>query len=366
MADGFERNVHGLLGLPFDAMDMAGATRRIRDAALHRQRCFFSTPNLNWLVARLSDKAFRNSVIESDLSIADGIPLIWVARILRIPIRERVAGSGVFENLRDGYGDRISVYFFGGMEGMAEAACKRLNSDPSSLVCVGYECPGFGSVENMSSDEIINRINASGADFVVVSLGARKGQAWIARNRDRLSAPVISHLGAVVDFVAGRLTRAPIWTQRVGLEWLWRIKEDPKLWRRYLFDGLVFLRLLVTRVAPYRWFIGWHKPASSELEGAGAEQLDHGSEIVIRLRGAWVLDNLQPLRECFSRVALAGKDVRLELEHVTYVDSAFIGLLMLLYGDRKRQGRRLVVGNLKIGVRRIFRYACAEYLLDAQ
>lgn len=364
MADQFGRNVHCLLGLPFDAVDMAGAVSRIRDAAMRRQSCFLSTPNLNFLVACLSDDAFRNSVIDGNLSTVDGTPLVWVAKLLRIPIHQRVAGSDLFENLRRGNRGRLSVYFFGGEEAVAEAACRRLNSDPSDLVCVGYECPGFGSVEDMSSDETIDRINASGADFVVVSLGAKKGQAWIARNRGRLHAPVISHLGAVVNFVAGTVSRAPVWVQRSGLEWLWRIKEEPSLWRRYVADGLAFVRLLLTCVIPYSWLIRCRRPARQELEGAGVELLGNGSEVVLRLRGAWVLENLRPLRECFSRLELAGKDIRLDMEHVSYVDSAFIGLLMLMYGDRKRQGRSLSVGNLEERVRRIFRYACAEFLVD--
>jgi N-acetylglucosaminyldiphosphoundecaprenol N-acetyl-beta-D-mannosaminyltransferase len=363
LSDGFDRNVHCLLGLPFDAVDMAGAVRRIRDAVTRREPCLLSTPNLNFLVACLTDGAFRDSVIDSDLSIPDGMPIVWIAKLLRMPTRTRVTGSGLFESLRGGSAPPISVYFFGGTEGAAEAACERLNAHPSGLVCVGHVYPGFGSIEEMSSDKSIAEINASGAEFVVVSLGARKGLAWIARNRSRLSAPVISHLGAVVDFVSGRLRRAPIWIQRAGLEWLWRIKEDPGLWRRYAGDGLRLLQLLVTRVLPYRWFISWHSPTSKELQRTRLELLDDDAEIVIHLRGAWVLENLGPLRQCFSRSARGRKDVRVEMEDVTYVDSAFIGLLMLLHGDRKRQSSRLSVSKPNERVQRIFRYACAEFLL---
>lgn len=366
MPNFFERDVYCVLGLPFDALDMASAVSRIRRAATCRQPCFFSTPNLNFLVGCLSDDAFRDSVIESDLSIADGTPIVWVASLLGIPLRERVSGSGLFEELRGGNQGRIAIYFFGGLEGVAEAACRRLNSEPSGLVCVGYECPGFGSVDDLSSDEAIARINASGADFVVVSLGARKGQAWIARNRDRLFAPVISHLGAVMNFVAGTVRRAPRWLQQLGLEWLWRIKEEPGLWRRYFADGLVFLRLLVTRVVPLWWINSCHRPARSALDGVDMELIDRGTDVVIRLRGAWVVENLRPLRECFSREELAPRDIRLELEQVSYVDSAFIGLLMLLYGITKHRGRRLSIGNLQENVRRIFRYACADFLLDSR
>ena len=369
MLPDFNREIHCLLGLPFDAVSLAQAEQRIRAATVTRTPCFLSTPNLNFMIACQSDYEFRNSVINSDLSIVDGMPLVWIARALGIPIRERVAGSDLFEKLRAASSARLSVYFFGGMEGVAESACRRINSEKSALACVGYEYPGFTSVQEMSSNETIDKINASGADFLVVSLGAKKGQAWIEHNRARITVPVISHLGAVVNFVAGTLNRAPGWVQWAGLEWLWRIKEEPGLWHRYTTDGLALLKLLVTRVVPYTWFMYWHKPSAQELNAAAIELLDDdegGDETIIRLHGAWVQENLTPLRKCFSSLALAGKDVRIELDHVTYIDSAFIGLLILLYGDRKRQGKRWSVGTLQKNVRQIFRYACAEFLLGAR
>ncbi len=362
----FSREVHCLLGLPLDAINQASAVQRIRAAAANRSPCFLSTPNLDFLLASQSDPAFRDSVIDSDLSLADGMPLVWLSRLLGMPIRERVAGSDVFEQLSAESTTRLSVYFFGGMEGVAETACKRLNAEPCGLFCVGFESPGFASVQEMSRTESIEKINASGADFLVVSLGAKKGQAWIERNRALISVPVISHLGAVVNFVAGNVGRAPVWMRRSGLEWLWRIEEEPKLLRRYILDGLMFLRLLITRVIPYAWLMYRHKPANHELGSAAIELSDKGGEIIIRLRGAWVLENLRQLRESFSSHTLEGRNVRIDLEQVTYVDSAFIGLLLLLYGDRKQQEKRLSVGNLNNRVRQIFRYACAEFLLDTQ
>ncbi|MBI5891278.1 MAG: WecB/TagA/CpsF family glycosyltransferase [Nitrosomonadales bacterium] len=364
MPANFDREVHCLLGLPFDAVSMAGAAKSIRAAAENRIPCFLSTPNLNFLVAAQSDIAFRNSVINSDLSIADGMPLIWIARLLGVPIRERVAGSALFETLRSGSVRQITIYFFGGPNGVAENACRRLNAEAGGLRCVGFDSPGFGSVDEMSSEAVLQRINDSNPEFLVVSLGARKGQAWIERNRSRISAPVISHLGAVVNFVAGTVKRAPVWMQKVGLEWLWRIKEDPVLWRRYLFDGLALLRLLATRVVPYAWFKLFHKPEVRELEFAAITLFDEGARISIRLRGAWDNANIAPLRECFASPVLAGKDIRIELQDVTYIDSAFIGLMLLLYGDRGRQERQLSIANAKPEVRRIFRYGCAEYLLE--
>lgn len=358
------REVHCLLGLPFDSVNMAEAEHRIRVAAADHSRCFLSTPNLNFLIAAQNDVAFRNSVINSDLSVADGMPLVWIARLLGIPLRERVAGSALFDALRQPSEKSLSVFFFGGPEGAAEAASQKLSLEGQGLTCVGFETPGFGSVEEMSKEGFIQRINASKADFLVVSLGAKKGQAWIERNRKQITVPIISHLGAVVNFVAGTVQRAPVWMQRIGLEWLWRIKEDPVLWRRYASDGWAFMSLGITRVIPYAWFVYWNKPAVQELCSTAIKLFENGDEVVIQLSGAWVQDNLMPLRECFSKISQEKINIRINFEQVSYVDSACIGLLMLLYGEQLQCGKQFIVENASTGVRKIFRYACAEFLFE--
>jgi N-acetylglucosaminyldiphosphoundecaprenol N-acetyl-beta-D-mannosaminyltransferase len=119
----FERRVVCVLGLPLDVIAMPAAVERVRAAVRQRTPLFLSTPNLNFAINGLRDPAFRDSVINSDLSVADGMPLVWVARLLGLPIRERVPGSGLLERLRDGGPlDQVSVYFFGGPEGVAQAA----------------------------------------------------------------------------------------------------------------------------------------------------------------------------------------------------------------------------------------------------
>lgn len=351
--------MHCLLGLPIDAIDLAGAERRIRAAAAARMPCFMSTPNVNFVVHSRSDDAFRNAVLHSDLSVADGMPLVWLARLIGIPLPERVAGASLFEALRGGEG-RLKVYFFGGPDGAAEAAGRRLASDAKGLVCVGYDSPGFGSIEEISSEETIRRINASNADLLVVALGAQKGQAWIERNRGRLDVPVVSHLGAVVDFAAGIVRRAPDWVQRAGLEWLWRIKERPALWRRYLNDGTALALLLLTRVLPYAWYARRHA-ADAPAEGY-VEVREGEPEYTVALRGAWTRANIDVLRRGFTAAAQSAKDVRLDVAAVIYVDSAFVGLVMLLRGYLEQHGRRLAIQPLPRPVRRVMEYCCAEFL----
>lgn len=359
----FNRDIHCLLGLPFDAVNLTETVTRVRDAASRQQRYFLSTPNLSFLIGCLADSGFRDSVVNSDLSIADGMPLVWMARLLGLPIRERVAGSGVFEALRGDRAHRMTVYFFGGPEGVAERACQKLNMEAAGMVCAGHDCPGFGSIDDMSSESVIARINASGADFLVVALGAKKGQAWIVRNRDRITVPIISHLGAVVNFVAGTVHRAPVWMQRSGMEWLWRIKEEPGLWRRYLGDGLALLTLLVRRVIPYAWYLRRHKVGAGQLAMARVETRDDGKNFIIRLQGAWTQQNIAPLRDCFFNAVLAGKDVKMEMGGVTHVDSAFVGLVMLLQGHQMQYGRKVLLDSPQQPVRRVLKYCCVEYLL---
>src|SRR5258708_34542559 len=109
----------------------------------------------------------------------------------------------------------------------------------------------------MSRDEIVDKINLSGADFLVASLGAQKGQLWLQRNHHRLLIPVRAHLGASLNFQAGTVRRARPIMRKFGLEWLWRIKEEPKLWGGYWNDDSVRFRLLFTHVVPFAFGTWW-------------------------------------------------------------------------------------------------------------
>lgn len=337
----FNRNLHCLLGLPFDALTLEQAVAQIRRAIDSRTRCFVSTPNLNFLIAAQTNAAFRRSVIHSDLSLADGMPIVWLAKLMGIPIRERVAGSDVFEALRDGSGDgkKIKVYFFGGPPGIAGRAATQINAEGRGMACVGFESPGYGSVEDMSSTSTIAQINQSGADFLVVSLGAAKGQAWIEHNLAALDVPVVSHLGAVVNFVVGSVQRAPRWMQKTGLEWLWRVKEEPGLWRRYVDDGKALIKLCLTRVPrglAYQWRFG------SELKGdpnADFKLVESPDGTQIQLAGRCTLDNIQTFRSACSSLALRAPQYTVDISRMGYVDHAFLASLTMLCFHRMRMGR---------------------------
>lgn len=360
----FYRPVYCVLGLPIDVVSLEAAQQRIYMAAANRRRCFLSTPNLNFAIACLTDKAFRNSIINSDLSTADGMPLVWVARLFGVPMRERVTGSGLFERLQERPDRVLSVYLFGGPDGAAAEAAARINTAASGLRCVGSHSPGYVSIDAMSSDSIIHAINDSRPDFLIVALGARKGQEWIERNLPRLQVPVVSHLGAVVNFAAGQVKRAPLWMQRSGLEWLWRVKEEPALWQRYLRDGMSLMRLLLTRVLPgaiYQRLAAMSGAARAESWISFCDQTDRRC---LKPHGAWHEGNLLRIRRSFDKIARLQIDIEIDLSETRYVDSAFIGLLMLMYGHQARLGLGFSVHGASPSLRRIFKAHCAEFLLQ--
>ena len=349
------RNVFCLLGLPIDIVTMREAVGAIRAAVRERRRLFVSTPNLTFLIACQTDDAFRQSVIESDLSVADGMPLVWMSRMLGIPVAERVTGSGIFECLRGESpppGDApIRVFIFGGPPGAAQAAGARINAASPGLQCVGFETPGFGSVADMSGDDLIMRIEQSGADFLLVALSAQKAQAWIMHNRHRVSVPVICNMGAVVNFEAGIVRRAPAWLQRTGFEWLWRIKEEPMLWRRYWRDGKACLRLAILQLLPYMVWLRLHRPTDREQPVIQYQHDAQGSHV--RIIGA-VPDKMPlALRESIDRAVARRGDLTLDLAAVTYLGPRFAGEILTLEPAFAARGCTLRLVGLTPRLRRL-------------
>ncbi|WP_188149399.1 WecB/TagA/CpsF family glycosyltransferase [Teredinibacter waterburyi] len=245
------RQLTSIFGLPFDVVSERQAIDHLISCIESNKRCFLSTPNLNFAIASQNNRSFRQSVLESDLSVADGMPLIWISKLAGPCLPERVAGSSVFQELyKTPANSKIKVFYFGGNPGVAELAHQETNRVSPGMESVGFYDPGFGSIDDMSSADIIEKINTAKPDFLLIALGAVKGQAWIQHNQHRLDASVISHLGAVINFVAGSVSRAPKFWQRIGAEWLWRIIEEPSLWKRYFSDGKMFTQLFFTRVIP--------------------------------------------------------------------------------------------------------------------
>jgi N-acetylglucosaminyldiphosphoundecaprenol N-acetyl-beta-D-mannosaminyltransferase len=360
------RSVYCVLGVPIDAVNIESVLDKIETAVANRATFLISTPNLNFIVNSLSDPQFRETLLVSDLCSADGAPVVWIARLLGLPIKERVAGSDLFERLQDLSlrRRRISVFLFGGARGVAATAATTLNSQIGGLKCVGTIDPGFCEVNEMSQDHVIETINSSGADLLSVSLGAKKGQSWLYHNHTRLTIPVRAHLGAAINFQAGVIKRAPKVVRVWGLEWLWRIKEEHYLWKRYLNDGLVLLRLLLTRVLPLVFISSWHRLGRKLRPGELLiTRRDHDQSITMTLCGL-ALDRNVPTAIPFFREALSeNKDIILDLSNIQMIDARFFGLLLMLRKELKCQGSRLNFVCVPKSITKLFRLNQLKFLL---
>lgn len=361
------RPVYCVLGMPIDAVNMAAVVDRIDAAAANRAPLLISTPNLNFLVGSLSDPEFRESLLDSDLCPPDGAPIVWIARLLGLPVKERVAGSDLLDELRGrrtGMG-RLTIFLFGGAKGVAEAAARTINARPGGLNCVGTMDPGFCEVDEMSRDHVIETVNSSAADFLVLALGAKKGQLWLQRNHNRLTIPIRAHLGAAINFQAGSVKRAPPILRAWGLEWLWRIKEEHYLWRRYRDDALILLRLLFTRVLPLAVLTRWHGFLStSQTINLLIEKTLDGQSTLIRLGGVASEKQIPQAISCFQEALEFNKDVIVDLSDARVIDARFLGLLLMLRKKLKARGAKLIFIGISRRMGRIFRLSEAEFLLS--
>lgn len=336
MSSPFDRDVWAIFGMPIDNVTLDEAVALIERAVETRERLSFVTPNVNWMVRALNEPKAMRQIIKADLSLADGWPVVWLARKLGMPLKERSAGADLFDRLRkrpEQSATPIRVFFFGGRDGAAERAHEVLSQDGGHVVPAGWLNPGYGDLDSMSGQDVIDTINAAKPDFVLVSLGAAKGQDWIERNQDALEAPVIAHLGAVVDFVAGTVTRAPKWMSQSGLEWLFRIFADPSLWKRYWNDGRALLSLMWRRLGILQ--------KAGRIDGAAKPMQDALTNQTLELKGDLVLAERAALRRSMAKLSERAGALTLDLTNVKTIDASALGQIRMLEQISMERGSEL-------------------------
>jgi N-acetylglucosaminyldiphosphoundecaprenol N-acetyl-beta-D-mannosaminyltransferase len=364
--DDLSRDVYCVLGIPVDAIGMLSCLHRIYAAAAGSVPFLISTPNLNFLVISQSDRDFRESLLLSDLCPADGMPIVWIARLLGIPIKNRVAGSDIFDALKTGQdaAKPLKVFLFGGANGVVETACRALNAQPGGLYCVGSFNPGFGSVDEFSRDDVIDKLNSSGADFLVVALGAQKGQSWLQRNHHKFTIPVRAHLGASINFQAGTVARSPPVMRKLSLEWLWRIKEEPYLWRRYWNDGRVLLQLVFKRVLPLVTLTWWLWLRDERRENGLVVKQTHDSErVIVGLSGPATVQHVEKAISAFKSAIAMEKQIVVDFSNTCSIDARFLGLLLMLRKKLKNDGASPTFKGLSPALKNVFRLNGLEFLL---
>jgi N-acetylglucosaminyldiphosphoundecaprenol N-acetyl-beta-D-mannosaminyltransferase len=364
-SDDLARDVYGLLGISLDAVNFPDLLHSVEEAVAHASPFLISTPNVNFLINSQENSEFRESILQSDMCLADGMPLIWIAKLLQVPINERIAGSDLFGRLKSAASRSrpIRIFLLGGADGVAESVRNKLNAERCGLECVGVLNPGFGTIEEMSTAPIIGAINASRPDLLAVFFGAQKAQTWLMHNHHRLQASVRAQFGATINFEAGTVKRAPPFMRSTGFEWLWRIKEEPYLWRRYWSDGRALLKLMLTCVLPLMIDarLRQHKP-----NGLSIKLQEEPNTCIVHVAGDAVAQNVDQAISHFRNALNGGKQLVVDLSEVRSIDSRMFGLFLMVKKTLASRGMRLGFVGASAELRRIFRLNRFEFLLSGE
>lgn len=202
------------------------------------------------------DPEVRRAVNTAGLATPDGMPLVWLANLQSDAQVSRVYGPDLMlavarASAETGY----RHYFYGGASGVPEQLAAFLKRKFPGMIVAGSCSPPFHELSASENQTLINRINQARPDIVWVGLGTPKQDLWMARNRDRLEAAVLIGVGAAFDFHTGRIPQAPSWMQKSGLEWLFRLVQEPRrLWKRYLIYNPWFIYLILQQFLGRRRF----------------------------------------------------------------------------------------------------------------
>jgi N-acetylglucosaminyldiphosphoundecaprenol N-acetyl-beta-D-mannosaminyltransferase len=207
------------------------------------------TVNIDHLVKLQRDSEFYEAYQEANYCTCDSQLLFLFLKLIGKPIKKKISGSDFFPFFYNYYknDEGVKIFLLGSLPGVAFKAQRKINQKVGREIIVGTYSPYFGfEYDEAECQEIIRQINKSGATVLVIGLGAPKQEKWIQKYRNELkTVKTFLALGATIDFEAGKINRAPRWICTLGLEWLYRLLQEPKrLWKRYLIDDSLFLWLM--------------------------------------------------------------------------------------------------------------------------
>jgi N-acetylglucosaminyldiphosphoundecaprenol N-acetyl-beta-D-mannosaminyltransferase len=234
-------------GVPFWPYTLQETVQSVAALVEKKKPSFFITANVHYSMLTEENPDLREVNKAASFVVADGAPLVWASRLGLSPLPERVAGSDLIFNLsRMASCENYRLFLAGGAPGVAEeAACKLVARYPNLMV-VGTATPSFREAYEPDYSRLKSQIHDTRPDILIIAATMPFGERWLAAHIADLGVPVSVNLGAALDFAAGRITRAPRWMQRVGLEWAFRLMLEPRrLFSRYSRNALFIARMLI-------------------------------------------------------------------------------------------------------------------------
>ena len=251
------RSSFQVLGVRVDAVQIPGVVDEIEQWISRRDRChYIAVTGMHGVTEAQHDASFKKILNAADLVVPDGMPLVWISRLRGQPLRRRVYGPELMLTLMESTSaKKYRHFFFGGSAGLAENLVAALEAKVPGLVSVGAYSPPFRALTAEEDADVVAMINAAAPDIIWVGLSEVKQDCWMFEHRDKLNAAVLVGVGAAFDFHAGTKKQAPLWMRENGLEWLFRLLQEPKrLWRRYLVYGSQFCFYVLLEFAGLKKF----------------------------------------------------------------------------------------------------------------
>lgn len=233
-----------LFGVPIDNLTLAETLARIEQLVRAGGTHQHVVVNVDKIVKLQSDPQLREAILGCDLINADGQPVVWASRVLGLPLKERVTGIDLFEGLVQRCAEHgWRPYFLGAREEVVEKLVAMLQSTYPRLVVAGWRNGYWADAEEGA---VAAAVKAAAPQVLFVAMSSPRKELFLSRWRTELQVPFVMGVGGSFDVLAGVTKRAPQWMQRCGLEWLYRLVQEPRrLWHRYLVEDLPFIRLLV-------------------------------------------------------------------------------------------------------------------------
>jgi N-acetylglucosaminyldiphosphoundecaprenol N-acetyl-beta-D-mannosaminyltransferase len=225
-----------VLGVRVDSVQIPEVIARVQEWIVRRDRCrYIAVTGMHGVMEAQHDAAFK--------VVPDGMPLVWLGRLRGLRLPRRVYGPELMLSVcQRTAASGVRHFFYGGAPGIPEKLAENLRSRFSGLQVVGTYSPPFRPLNPGDEQEIVDVINAAAPDVLWVGLSTPKQEKWMHAHRDRLRVPVLVGVGAAFDINSGMKQQAPAWMREHGMEWLFRLFQEPqRLWRRYILYGSEFI-----------------------------------------------------------------------------------------------------------------------------
>jgi N-acetylglucosaminyldiphosphoundecaprenol N-acetyl-beta-D-mannosaminyltransferase len=341
-----------MLGVPFDNLTMGETLAAIDQMIASGRPHYLATANVDFLVQSMRDVELRRILFDAHLILCDGTPLVWASKLLGNPLPERIAGSDLVPLLLKKAEEKgYRPFLLGATPETLDEAVARIKQLHPNLKLAGYYSPPFNQLLEMDHAEITRRIQEAEPDLLLVGFGCPKQEKWINMHYRSLGVPVSIGVGGTIDFLAGKLVRAPIWMQKTGSEWIFRLAQEPRrLLSRYVKDLWHFGRGISAQYLRLRFAQG--KSSSPGRELPVAKAVDYN---LVAMPERVDFEMVQRERAILESAIAADRACLLELGSVEFIDSTGIGLLIRLQKKARANGRQFILVNPSICVSRALR-----------